>query len=287
MSSLIRNFFSLQLIKNQSFRALSLDTSTRTKRVFPLNPVVVVTGGSRGIGRAIALELATHGCKVVVNYVVNESAARAVCDEIASIEEKTRNGSIGVAMKADLSDFNEVQSMFKKVVENFGPVNVLVNNAGITRDSLTATMQAADFIDVISLNLNGVFWASQAAYTSSMSGQRVGRIINLASIVGQIGNQGQANYSAAKGGVIGLTRTLAKEFGARGICVNAVCPGFIDSEMTKSLNQRDILPHIPLRRFGKPEEVAGLVRFLALDPSGAYITGHCFNIDGGMAIGAT
>ena len=148
-------------------------------------------------------------------------------------------------------------------------------------------MQPKDFTDVIDVNLNGVFFCAQAAFTGYMMGQKRGRIINVASIVGQIGNPGQANYAAAKGGVIGMTRALAKEFGGRGICVNAVCPGFIESDMTKDLNKESLLPFIPLKRFGEPEEVAGLVRFLALDPAGAYMTGHCFNIDGGMAIGAT
>lgn len=166
-------------------------------------------------------------------------------------------------------------------------MDILVNNAGITKDMLTMMMKKDDFTDVINLNLNGVFYCTQAAFTSSMLGQKRGRIINVASIVGQIGNPGQANYAAAKGGVIGMTRSLAKEFGGRNICVNAVCPGFIESDMTKDLPKEAILPNIPLKRFGQPEEVAGLVRFLATDPAAAYMTGHCFNIDGGLAIGAT
>ncbi len=168
-----------------------------------------------------------------------------------------------------------------------GPVDILVNNAGITKDMLTMMMKPNDFTDVIDLNLNGVFFCSQAAFVGSMMAQKRGRIINIASVVGQIGNPGQANYAAAKGGVIGMSRSLAKEFGGRGICVNTVCPGFIESDMTKDLNKENILPFIPLKRFGTPEEVAGLVKFLALDPAGSYITGHCFNVDGGMAIGAT
>lgn len=152
---------------------------------------------------------------------------------------------------------------------------------------LTMMMQPTDFTDVIDLNLNGVFYCSQAAFTGSMMGKKLGRIVNVASIVGQIGNPGQANYAAAKGGVIGMTRAMAKEFGGRGITVNAVCPGFIDSDMTKDLAKETILPMIPLKRFGTPEEVAGLVKFLAVEPAGAYMTGHCFNVDGGLAIGAT
>jgi 3-oxoacyl-[acyl-carrier protein] reductase len=166
-------------------------------------------------------------------------------------------------------------------------LDVLVNNAGITKDMLAIQMTEENFTDVIKLNLNGVFYCSQAALKSAMLKQRKGRIINIASIVGQIGNPGQANYAAAKGGVIAMTKTLAKEYGSRGICVNAVCPGFIESDMTKDLNQDNILPLIPLKRFGKPEEVAGMVKFLALDSAASYITGHSFNVDGGLAIGAT
>lgn len=163
-----------------------------------------------------------------------------------------------------------------------------MNNAGITRDMLVMQMKPIDFTSVIDLNLNGVFFCSQQAFLSSMLKQKRGRIINIASIVGQIGNPGQANYAAAKGGVIGMTKAMAKEFGARNVCVNAVCPGFIDSDMTKDLPNKDIIQQsIPLKRFGTPEEVAGLVKFLALDPAANYITGHCFNVDGGLAIGAT
>lgn len=152
---------------------------------------------------------------------------------------------------------------------------------------LTMMMKPEDFTKVIDLNLNGVFYASQAAFLQSMMGQKRGRIINIASIVGQIGNPGQANYAAAKGGVIGMTRAMAKEFGGRGVTVNAVCPGFIESDMTKELDTTNIIMSIPLKRMGTPEEVAGLVRFLATDPAGAYMTGHCYDIDGGLAIGAT
>lgn len=166
-------------------------------------------------------------------------------------------------------------------------MDILVNNAGITRDMLAIMMKPEDFSDVVNLNLNGVFYCSQAAFSKSMMKRRQGRIINIASIVGQIGNPGQVNYAAAKGGVIAMTKSMAKEFGSRGVCVNAVCPGFIESDMTKDLKRDAILPLIPLRRFGTPEEVAGLVKFLALDPAGAYMTGHCYDVDGGLAIGST
>lgn len=148
-------------------------------------------------------------------------------------------------------------------------------------------MKPSDFSDVVELNLNGVFYCSQVAFSTSMMRRRHGRIINIASVVGQIGAVGQVNYAAAKGGVLAMTRSLAKEFAPRHVTVNAVCPGFIQSDMTKDLDKDAILPLIPLKRFGTAEEVAGLVRYLALDPSAAYVTGHCFNIDGGLAIGAT
>lgn len=251
----------------------------------PPNPVAVVTGASRGIGKAIALALGDAGCKVIINYASSDAAAIEVAEEI-----KIRagdKGALGVPMKCNCANVEDVRAMFTKVNEEVGPVDILVNNAGITRDMLTMMMKPQDFTDVIDLNLNGVFYCSQAAFAGSMMGQKRGRIINVASIVGQIGNPGQANYAAAKGGVIGMTRALAKEFGGRGITVNAVCPGFIDSDMTKDLDKTAILPNIPLKRFGKPEEVAGLVKFLATDPASAYMTGHMLNVDGGLAIGAT
>ena len=177
---------------------------------------------------------------------------------------------------------------FSTIYLQFGAVDILVNNAGITNDKLSAMMKPTDFTSVIDTNLNGVFYCAQAAFVSSMMRARRGRIINIASIIGQIGNPGQANYAAAKAGVIGLTRSLAKEYGGRGVTVNAVCPGFIESDMTKELPNKDqYLATIPMKRFGTAEEVAGLVRFLATDPAAAYMTGHCLNIDGGLAIGAT
>lgn len=257
----------------------------KKKKEMPANPVAVVTGASRGIGKAIALALGDAGCKVIVNYASSDAAAIEVCEEIKA--RAGDKGAMGIPMKANIGSVEEVQAMFGKIVETVGPVDVLVNNAGITKDMLVMMMKPTDFTDVISLNLNGVFFASQAAFVGSMMAQKRGRIVNVASIVGQIGNPGQANYAAAKGGVIGMTKAMAKEFGGRGVCVNAVCPGFIDSDMTKDLNKELILPNIPLKKFGQPEDVAGLVRFLALDPAAGYMTGHCFNVDGGLAIGAT
>jgi 3-oxoacyl-[acyl-carrier protein] reductase len=266
-------------------RTRNLAMMARKKKEMPANPVVLVTGASRGIGKAVALALGEAGCKVVVNYASNEASANEVVQEIIALAQA--KGGSAIAVKANCGKVEEVQAMFNKVNEEFGAVDVLVNNAGITRDMLTMMMKPNDFTDVIDLNLNGVFFCAQAAFLGSMMQQKRGRIINIASVVGQIGNPGQANYAAAKGGVIGMTKALAKEFGGRGVTVNAVCPGFIESDMTKDLNKDLILPMIPLKRFGLPEEVAGLVRFLAVDPAAAYMTGHCFNVDGGVAIGAT
>lgn len=244
-----------------------------------------MTGSSRGIGRAIALALGSAGCKVIVNYASNEAAAIEVCEAIKAAAGE--NGGLGVPMKANCGSVEEVQAMFSKINAEVGPVDILVNNAGITKDMLVMMMKTSDFTDVINVNLNGYFYCAQAAFMGSMMGQKRGRIINIASIVGQIGNPGQANYAAAKAGVIGMTKAMAKEFGGRNICVNAVCPGFIDSDMTKDLDKEAYLANIPLKRFGTPEEVAGLVAFLATSPSGGYMTGHCYNIDGGLAIGST
>lgn len=241
--------------------------------------VAVVTGASRGIGRAIALALGGAGCRVIVNYNKNHDLAAEVAGQINSM------GAEGIALKADCSDRDAVLNMFQHIETDMGQVHILVNNAGITRDKLSLRMSPQDFGDVIDLNLKGVFYCSQAAFSTSMMRAKEGKIINIASVVGQIGNIGQANYAASKGGVLGLTKSLAKEYANRGVCVNAVCPGFIQTDMVGSAE--DIRKKIPLGRLGTPEEVASLVKFLALDPAGNYITGHSFNVDGGLAIGAT
>jgi 3-oxoacyl-[acyl-carrier protein] reductase len=181
-----------------------------------------------------------------------------------------------------------IKAMFEEAVEHFGTVDVLINNAGITRDNLVIRMKPEQWNAVIDTNLSGVFYCTQMFF-KMFSKKRKGRIINMSSVVGQIGNPGQANYAAAKGGVLAMTKANAKEFSSRGITVNAICPGFIESDMTAVLDEeylKKVCEGIPLNRLGKPEEVAGMCRFLALDPAADYITGHTFNVDGGIAIGA-
>lgn len=239
--------------------------------------VAIVTGASRGIGRAIALELARSGANVVVNYASSAASAEEVVNQIINA------GGSAIALPADVSKAALVDALIKSVMEKFNRVDLLVNNAGITRDSLLLRMKQEDWQAVIDLNLTGVFLCTRAA-SKIMLKQRSGRIINITSIAGQMGNPGQANYSAAKAGVIGFTKTIAKELASRGITVNAVAPGFIATEMTSNLNAEEILKYIPLNRYGQPEEVAGMVRFLAADPAAAYITGQVFNVDGGMVM---
>ncbi len=240
--------------------------------------VALVTGASRGIGRAIALELAAAGAEVVVNYAASAAAAEAVVETI------TAAGGRAYALAADVSVEEQVDALVKTVLERSGRLDVLVNNAGITRDGLLLRMKTSDWQSVIDLNLTGVFLCTRAV-SRSMLKARSGRIINITSVVGLVGNPGQANYSAAKAGVIGFTRSTAAEFASRGITVNAVAPGFIATDMTSELNQEPILAAIPLGRMGQPEEVAGAVRFLAADPAAAYITGQVLQVDGGMVMG--
>lgn len=240
--------------------------------------VALVTGASRGIGKAIALSLASEGAKVVVNYARSSSAAEAVVQEI------TEAGGEAIALGADVSKSEEVDTLIQNIQDKFGTIDVLINNAGITKDTLMLRMKLEDWQAVIDLNLTGVFLCTRAV-SKIMLKRKKGRIINISSVSGLMGNPGQANYSAAKAGVIGLTKTLAKEFATRGITVNAVAPGFITTDMTNELtNTEDILKFIPLGRFGEANEVAGMVRFLASDPAAAYITGQVFNVDGGMVM---
>ncbi|MGL5192612.1 MAG: 3-oxoacyl-[acyl-carrier-protein] reductase [Chroococcales cyanobacterium] len=240
--------------------------------------VAVVTGASRGIGRAIALALAAEGAKIAINYASNSTAA----DQL--VEEITAAGGEATAIPADISKVDSVDALIKTVTDQWGRIDILVNNAGITRDTLLLRMKLEDWQAVIDTNLTGVFLCTRAV-SKLMLKQKSGRIINIASVAGQMGNPGQANYSAAKAGVIGFTKTVAKELASRGITVNAVAPGFIATDMTKDLKGgEEILKFIPLARYGEPEEVAGLVRFLAADPAAAYITGQTINVDGGMVM---
>ncbi|MBD2298522.1 3-oxoacyl-[acyl-carrier-protein] reductase [Nostoc sp. FACHB-190] len=240
--------------------------------------VAIITGGSRGIGKAIALELAKYGASVVVNYASSSTAADNVVAEITSV------GGQALALQADVSQAEQVEALINATTEKFGRVDILVNNAGITRDTLLLRMKPEEWQAVIDLNLTGVFLCTRAV-SKLMLKQRSGRIINITSVAGQMGNPGQANYSAAKAGVIGFTKTVAKELATRGITVNAVAPGFITTDMTSNLsNTEEILKFIPLGRYGQPEEVAGMVRFLAADPAANYITGQVFNVDGGMVM---
>ncbi len=240
--------------------------------------VAVVTGASRGIGRAIAVALAAEGAKIAVNYSSNSTAA----DQL--VEEITAAGGEATAIQADISNVDSVDALIKTVTDQWGRIDILVNNAGITRDTLLLRMKLEDWQAVIDTNLTGVFLCTRAV-SKLMLKQKSGRIINIASVAGQMGNPGQANYSAAKAGVIGFTKTVAKELASRGITVNAVAPGFISTDMTKDLKGgEEILKFIPLARYGEPEEVAGVVRFLAADPAAAYITGQTINVDGGMVM---
>ncbi|AKF30454.1 3-oxoacyl-[acyl-carrier-protein] reductase [Bacillus velezensis] len=239
----------------------------------------VVTGASRGIGRAIALDLAKNGCNVVVNYSGNEAKANEVVDEIKSL------GRNAIAVKADVSNSEEVQNMMKEAVAAFSSIDILVNNAGITKDNLLMRMKENEWDDVININLKGVFNCTKAV-TRQMMKQRSGRIINVSSIVGVSGNPGQANYVAAKAGVIGLTKSSAKELASRNITVNAIAPGFISTDMTHKLSkevQDEMLKQIPLARFGDPSDISSVVTFLASEGS-RYMTGQTLHIDGGMVM---
>lgn len=243
-------------------------------------PVAVVTGAGRGIGRAISLELASHGCRVVLNHSQKESsdAATALCEEIQQMQMDA------MVIQCDVRQVDQVQGMFDKIKAEFGPVDILINNAGIKRDKLLLRMTEQELDDVLDVNLKGTFNTTQAALGQMLKHQRQGRIVNITSIVGQIGNSGQASYAASKAGIMALTKSVAKEVGRKGITINAVAPGFIAStDMTKDLSTEKLLANIPLGRLGEPWEVASLVRFLALDPGAGYVTGACFTIDGGAA----
>ncbi|CCC87910.1 3-oxoacyl-[acyl-carrier protein] reductase [Staphylococcus aureus subsp. aureus LGA251] len=237
----------------------------------------LVTGASRGIGRSIALQLAEEGYNVAVNYAGSKEKAEAVVEEIKA------KGVDSFAIQANVADADEVKAMIKEVVSQFGSLDVLVNNAGITRDNLLMRMKEEEWDDVIDTNLKGVFNCIQKA-TPQMLRQRSGAIINLSSVVGAVGNPGQANYVATKAGVIGLTKSAARELASRGITVNAVAPGFIVSDMTDALSdelKEQMLTQIPLARFGQDTDIANTVAFLASDKA-KYITGQTIHVNGGM-----
>ena len=237
----------------------------------------LVTGGSRGIGRVIADKLAAAGFDIAICYSGNEAAAEE------TVKLCKEHGVNAIAIKCDVSNETEVAEMFAAVKEKFGPVDVLVNNAGVTKDGLLIRMSEADFDKVIDINLKGTFLCTKAAIKDMMKNRR-GSIINITSIVGVNGNAGQANYAASKAGIIGFTKSVAREYGGKGIIVNAIAPGFIQTTMTDELPENvkaDYLKRIPLNRFGQPEDVANAVEFLASEKA-SYITGQVIEVTGGM-----
>ena len=237
--------------------------------------IALVTGASRGIGKAIALSLGKSGAEVIVNYSSSEEKANEVVEKIKN------HGSKAHKLKFDVADEESVNNSISQITKEIGSIDILINNAGITRDGLLMRMKSSQWEEVIDTNLKGVYLCTK--YVSKfMLKKRSGKIINITSIVGIIGNPGQANYSAAKAGVIGFTKTCAKEFASRDIKVNAVAPGFIETEMTKGLNNEEILKLIPLRQLGKTDQIANLVNFLVSSAAGEYITGQTISIDGGM-----
>lgn len=239
----------------------------------------LVTGASRGIGRATAIKLAQLGANVAVNYAGNKEKAEEV---VATLKEL---GVESFSIQADVADEKSVKTMVKEVIDTFGSLQILVNNAGITRDQLLMRMKESDFDDVVQTNLKGAFLCTKAV-TRQMMRQRFGRIINISSVVGVIGNPGQANYVAAKAGLIGLTKSVAKELASRNILVNAVAPGFITTDMTDELEDKQVEEMkrlIPLNKLGEPEDIANVVGFLASDEA-KYITGQTIHVDGGMVM---
>mgnify|MGYP000873568869 FL=1 len=241
--------------------------------------IALVTGGTRGIGREIAVTLAKEGANVAITYTSNEEKAFMVLEEIKT------NGVNAIAVKANVVNNDEVLNMVKTVEEELGTIDILVNNAGITKDNLLIRMSEEDWDSVLDVNLKGVFLCTKAVARTMMK-KRYGKIINISSIVGLSGNIGQGNYSASKAGVIGFTKSMAKELASRGVRVNAIAPGFIETDMTNILKEEiknEMIKSIPLNSFGKPKDIANLVVFLASEESD-YITGQVIKVDGGMAI---
>jgi 3-oxoacyl-[acyl-carrier protein] reductase len=241
--------------------------------------VAIVTGASRGIGRAVVIALAKAGAKVVINYAGNVIAAQEVEQVI------TNAGGQAILVQGDVSDAGAVEAMVKQTMDTYGRIDILINNAGITRDNLLMRMKEEDWDMVMNTNLKGIFHCTKAASRIMMK-QRSGKIINMTSVVGVMGNAGQSNYAAAKAGVIGFTKSMAKELSSRGITVNAIAPGFISTDMTAVLSDQvktELATKVPLGRLGAPEDVAAAVLFLASDTAN-YITGQILHVDGGMVM---
>lgn len=237
----------------------------------------VITGGTRGIGRAISQKLAENGADVALIYGGREEAARETIEALKSCAVRAQ------AYRCDMSDADQVKPAFDEILRDFGTVDILVNNAGITNDKMVLSMNAKDFNDVIDINLCGAFYAIRQIYPVFMR-KKSGKIINISSVAGLTGNTGQANYAASKAGLIGLTKSVAKELASRGVCCNAIAPGFIRTDMTAAFSGNDaVVGTIPMKRIGRPEEVAELALFLA-SPVSDYITGEVIRIDGGLAM---
>ena len=242
--------------------------------------VALITGSARGIGKAIALELAHHGANIVVNDILPKSEIDKTLEEIK------KSGNMAIGVKADITVFDEVDRMVKEIINRFGKIDILVNNAGITRDALLIRMKEEDWDTVIRINLKGTFNCSKSVAKYMMKQKTTDKIVNISSVIGLVGNIGQVNYAASKAGIIGLTKSMAKELASRNINVNAIAPGFINTDMTKKLPEKvreNLQQQIPLKRLGTVEDIAKVVYFLVSDAAN-YITGQVINVDGGMVM---